>query len=149
MYLLEIGMAGVFLLGCTWFDIKTLKIPLWLLAMGSAAGLTVSGLEIFLGTRAMPELLLSILPGISLLVIAIFARRQIGSGDGWMILNMGLILGVKNTLFSVEMGFFFLLFPAFWFYSIRKERKKILPLAPFLFAGSSLVALGGILGIGG
>lgn len=134
----KIGITLGYLAVCSWFDLKERKFPVWLLMMGVAAGAAVQSLSVAAGEFRGIEIFLAVLPGGLLLVLSRLAPKQIGSGDGWMVLGTGSVTGAEIYLY-LEASFLLMMIPAFWLAVIKKQRNRELPLAPFLLGGTVLV----------
>lgn len=134
----KIGITLGYLAVCSWFDLKERKLPVWLLMMGVAAGAAVQSLSVAAGEFRGIEIFLAVLPGGLLLVLSRLVPKQIGSGDGWMVLGTGSVTGVEIYLY-LEASFLLMMIPAFWLAVIKKQRNRELPLAPFLLGGTVLV----------
>ena len=134
----KIGITLGYLAVCSWFDLKERKLPVWLLMMGVAAGAAVQSLSVAAGEFRGIEIFLAVLPGGLLLVLSRLAPKQIGSGDGWMVLGTGSVTGAEIYLY-LEASFLLMMSPAFWLAVIKKQRNRELPLAPFLLGGTVLV----------
>ena len=134
----KIGITLGYLAVCSWFDLKEQKLPVWLLMMGVAAGAAVQSLSVAAGEFRGIEIFLAVLPGGLLLVLSRLAPKQIGSGDGWMVLGTGSVTGAEIYLY-LEASFLLMMIPAFWLAVIKKQRNRELPLAPFLLGGTVLV----------
>lgn len=134
----KIGITLGYLAVCSWFDLKERKLPVWLLMMGVACGAAVQSLSVAAGEFRGIEIFLAVLPGGLLLVLSRLAPKQIGSGDGWMVLGTGSVTGAEIYLY-LEASFLLMMIPAFWLAVIKKQRNRELPLAPFLLGGTVLV----------
>ena len=134
----KIGITLGYLAVCSWFDLKERKLPVWLLMMGVAAGAAVQSLSMAAGEFRGIEIFLAVLPGGLLLVLSRLSPKQIGSGDGWMVLGTGSVTGAEIYLY-LEASFLLMMIPAFWLAVIKKQRNRELPLAPFLLGGTVLV----------
>ena len=134
----KIGITLGYLAVCSWFDLKERKLPVWLLMMGVAAGAAIQSLSVAAGEFRGIEIFLAVLPGGLLLVLSRLAPKQIGSGDGWMVLGTGSVTGAEIYLY-LEASFLLMMIPAFWLDVIKKQRNRELPLAPFLLGGTVLV----------
>ena len=123
--------TGVFLLLCSLWDIRSGRLPVWLLALGLFGGV-LSGI---IRTGSAEAVLTGMLPGLLLRLLALFCPGRIGEGDGWVLTAAGAAGGPADAVFILEAGLLFTLPPAFYYGIIRKERHKELPLCPFLFGG--------------
>ena len=135
----KIGITLGYLAVCSWFDLKERKLPVWLLMMGVAAGAAVQSLSVAAGEFLQGDRNFSgCAAGGLLLVLSRLAPKQIGSGDGWMVLGTGSVTGAEIYLY-LEASFLLMMIPAFWLAVIKKQRNRELPLAPFLLGGTVLV----------
>lgn len=86
------------------------------------------------------QIVWDIIPGLVSLGLAFLTREQIGYGDGWVILLMGILIGVKRVLATVTAAFVLVFICSLILVVIRKAKKKTtLPFIPFLFAGYLLI----------
>lgn len=108
-------------------DIREQQISLMLLLELGGTGLLYA-----LSSGHIPQLL----PGFALLYLGFVSREQIGYGDGWLMLVLGMWLDLENLLWMILFGMGFGVLYAFLF------RKKELPLVPFLTAA---YLMGGVL----
>lgn len=115
-------------------DIKTRTIPVWIPILGMLAGIT---LLIFTENRS--ELIYGGIFGFIMLLLSV-AIKDFGTGDGLVILNLGLLRGVS---ICVESLFIALLLATIWGLIIilikRRTEKLYLPFVPFLLAGVIVV----------
>ncbi len=124
------GCMVVFLAVCSIVDIRFRRLPFWLLGAGLAGGTVLELLEHGAGTA----LLWNLVPGAVLILAALAAPKQLGIGDGWMLMAAGAASGWEMSLLLLEGGLF-LMFPAAFFWAvIRKKRERELPFAPFMLA---------------
>lgn len=108
-------------------DIKTKTIPVWIPIVGMLAGMA---LLIFSENRS--ELMYGGIIGLIMLFLSL-AIKDFGTGDGLMILSLGLLRGVSVC---VESLFIALLLATIWgliLILIKRSGEKIyLPFIPFL-----------------
>ncbi len=129
-------LAGMFLGICSGSDLRTKQIPLWLLQTGIAAGGICSVLSVGSGKQTWTEWILSILPGIFLLLYSRFTREKLGEADGWMGITIGLILQWERCMTAIMTGCFLTFCTAVLFLLSGRGKKTMqLPFAPFLLAG--------------
>lgn len=74
--------------------------------------------------------------GCGFLLLSKCTKEQIGYGDSWMILNLGIFLGIWKLIFmlSVVFGFSFL-FSCIGLVSKKLTRRTRIPFYPFLMLG--------------
>ena len=137
-------MAGIFLMGGTFWDIREKKIPVVWMILGllPAGGCMIY--ECVSDTVAMRECLWACLPGaIFLLGFAVF-HEQMGSGDGLALLVLGGLLGTKRVwlIWLLSLGGVFL-FGVMLLIRKKGNGKTKIAFFPFLLLGY-LIAAGGV-----
>ncbi|MCQ2509451.1 MAG: prepilin peptidase [Lachnospiraceae bacterium] len=81
-------------------------------------------------------LLTGCIPGLILLAFSLLSKGQVGLGDVWIVLVMGLQLGFTATLGILWGAIFLLSVWGFLFQSVKGKtdcEKLVLPMVPFLF----------------
>ncbi len=125
------GLLLLFLAVCSYWDICFYSLPLWLLFGGAAAGVVLGLIQ----NRIGAEFIVSIVPGVCLRLLAWLFPKQIGEGDGWVVIAAGALKGGGEAVLLLETGFLFMV-PVALFWIVGKHKKnKTLPFAPFLFCG--------------
>ncbi len=90
---------------------------------------------LYSGKSCVTELFLCTLPGIGLLLLS-FWGRQIGRGDGWLIIIGGLCLGWEMLIETLTYAFGAAgLFGAGCLFFAHKEKSTRIPFVPFLCIG--------------
>ncbi|MCM1039998.1 MAG: prepilin peptidase [Ruminococcus sp.] len=134
-YLIE-GMAFVFLCVCAVFDICKKEIPTILIGLGIMAASGVGVWRMLNGTLTFGETGACLLPGIFFLLISFFTKEKMGSGDGLMLLAVGLFTGFYHCLFILCISLVFSSVTALVLLLIHKVGKESrIPFAPFLALG--------------
>lgn len=122
----------VFLLLCTYFDMKEKRIPFYLFFAFGVIGILF--LFISQEKEVLPALQGAIV-GIGVLFLAKVTREGIGYGDGIILLITGLYLGLRQNallfLLAILLSSVFAL--VFWMVK-RVDRKTEIPFVPFLAA---------------
>ena len=129
---------GIFLTACTVFDLKTRRLPVWLMIMGSVTAVIFrishweDGALLWLG---------GMLTGMFFIAVSWRTGEQVGYGDSWMILILGLYLGLWDVLWLLSIAFtcsgivaVILLIKGKW------SKKVSFPFIPFLMLGYMGVA---------
>ncbi len=118
-------------------DLRTGTISLRFAGAFAAAGIILSAAE----ARSPLDVLVSLVPGVVLILLSRASRGGIGSGDGIAVLAAGLFLGPFSLMACLCAGFF--MAAAFAGILILKGRRgsSTFPFMPFLFLGSALVFL--------
>ena len=126
----------VILLGFFVFhDLKNRAIPaIWIwICMGWMLIYRLSML--YSGKSSVTELFLCTLPGMGLLLLSYWGK-QIGSGDGWLIITGGLCLGWEMLMEALTYAFLTAgLFGAGCLFLTHKRKDTRIPFIPFLFIG--------------
>ena len=131
MRLVLVVLLGV----CAVHDLKSRTIPaIWIwICLGC---MLVYRLSILYGGRSsITELFLCILPGMVLFLLSYWGR-QIGSGDGWLIIISGLCLGWE--MLREVLTYAFLAAGLFGFgclFLAHKGKGTRIPFVPFLLIG--------------
>ena len=124
-----IGMLSALSIG----DIYSRRIPVYILVFCNLAAM---GYQIFIGKEDIWLILGGIGIGILFLLISRVTGEGIGYGDSWLILIMGIYLGVWKLLEALMSAFLFLGAAAAVCLALKKMSKKYkLPFIPFLTAG--------------
>ncbi len=138
---LLLTIALLFLGGGAMFDVRKRALPgsflLVTFLLGTAAG-------IFLRGDLPWGYVLSLLPGIFLLLLVPTTRGGIGAGDGLLILAVGTVLPLETELGLLLIGLLLASGYAICLLLRRKKRTATFPLVPFLLGGY-LLLLPGIL----
>lgn len=135
----------IFLAVCALWDMKTKKIPaLWLYG-----GLILQGIyavsQFIMNKRDCMDLFISLLPGIFCYLCAKLTK-QVGEGDAWIILGMGLCFSIKCVLGIVITAFFLSAVSGIIFMIVNhKIKNKRIAFVPFLFCAIVFMRLGGAL----
>ena len=127
----------------SWQDFQKQEISSWLLILMGSLG---TGIQIFEGSVSLGAWFGGILRGAALLFLAFVPREEIGDGDGWLVLVMGMSLGLKFSFLSFLLALGISALVGGCLLIFRKVRRNYrLPFAPFLLAGSvlSLALCGG------
>ena len=133
MFKMRILIAVIMLLICSIEDIRAHKVNIIL-------PMTV-GLLFLLFCDSLIMCLISLIPGLMLIITAKFIKG-IGEGDGYVILSLGMIAGIDDTLTTLFLSFLFASFYA-WFFTIFKKSYRIKEFAfvPFILAGYLICVL--------
>ena len=76
-----------------------------------------------------------VVPGLLLLLLAVSCKKQIGIGDGIMVAAIGCVVGLRDILLVLQIGF---LCAGIWgtiLYRREKAHKNSIPFAPCLLLG--------------
>lgn len=114
----------------SWMDIKTKRIPMWILGAGILAAFVFRVLQ----RKQMMVLWLSGgAVGLVFLVVGKITREALGYGDGVLIGILGIYLGIWDLLCLLLTAFFLAALYAAGLLTVRKFRKKTaFPFVPFL-----------------
>lgn len=121
-------MLGYF----SYWDIRTRKLPARALLLFLAAGIPVL-ISRIVETGWMEGF--SLLPGVFFWLISRISCGDLGMGDAWMVLGMGLYLSWQEMLVSLILSTFLSMIWAGSLFLKRRDGKETLPLLPFLLAG--------------
>lgn len=122
----------LFLLLCTYFDVREKRIPCYLFFAFGIIGILFL---LLLREKEVLPALQGVIVGIGVLFLARVTREGIGYGDGIILLITGLYLGLRQNvllfLLAILLSSAFAL--VFWVVK-RVDRKTELPFVPFLAA---------------
>lgn len=129
----------IMLLGIgSFFDIKWKKIPAALPVAGAVwAAVCVIWRIMQKGAgEALSEALLSVLPGMALILLSFATEKKVGAGDGLVLVLLGLYEGVKLAVPVFCLGLFLQSLLAVGLLILKKaDRQTCIPFLPFLLAG--------------
>ena len=130
MYEVADWIILVLLIGCAISDWKRKEIPLYLLIVMSV---NVLILTLCFGGQSLGSSIGGALIGVLLFVVGRFTREAIGYGDSWIILLLGIYLGVMQ-LIELLLGAALLAAICSLFFLWKKRWKKTasIPFVPFL-----------------
>ena len=119
------------------FDIKRKKIPVYMLIILAAAGI-ISNFTV--GEFDIEKRIIAMLPGMILLIVSMITKKQIGYGDGMIILIMGLYIDIDDILSIVLSSFLLSSIAAIILMTVFKKKKNFeMAFSPFLLIGYGLV----------
>lgn len=128
--------AGVFLIPCAVSDFRRKEIPILFLTVVTAVAVAAVLWRIVNGDYTVNECLLSLLPGVFLLLVFVVTGGKIGIGDGVVFIIIGLMIGCMSAFVVM---FLSLIFSATWggYLMLRKKVGKdtSIPWMPFVLAG--------------
>ena len=119
-------------------DIKSKKLPIWLIEVFAVVCLILRWLE----DVSVWKLLLGLLPGIVLLLLAICSGEKVGIGDAVVVGILGIGYTIENVISILGISLFFIAIGAIGLLILKKaNRKTELPFLPYLFVGHLIVCL--------
>lgn len=132
------GLAGIFLLICTFQDMKTGKISGYLILLFGIVGIIVD----IIFKIPWQMCISGILPGLGILVFGKLSKEQIGYGDGFVMSVMGLFLsGRENISLFLTALFLCSLCTIILFLKGKIRRQMTFPFLPFLTIGFVIYVL--------
>ena len=133
-------LAFVFILVCTLTDFKEKKIYGEWLGIFFVLGIIYCRyLE-----RSAQEIAISMIPGVIVLIVSIVSHEEIGRGDGLMIINMGIMLGIEKNVMLLMISLFVCAIVSLFMIAVKKVGKKYeIPFAPFLMVALVIMTISG------
>lgn len=141
-----LGKIGVIILLTvgSLFDIRWKRIPTALLMAGGVWAVVCitsqflqEGVGVTLGAA-----LFSVLPGAALLLISLVTEKKVGSGDGLILILLGLFEGVECAVPIFCLGLFLQSLLAVGLLILKKaDKQTCIPFLPFLLAARLLLLL--------
>ena len=142
-------LLPLYLLLLSAWDIKTKKLPAWLLAAGGGTGLVLRILSLAAGENAA-ALGAAYLPGFAvgalLLAAAAVTREAVGYGDGICFCTLVFWLRWESLLSVMLTALLLCAVPGTAIALFRHRRKILLPFIPFAAAAYLILAAGGVIG---
>lgn len=130
----------LYLIVCALMDIKEKKIPAGVLYIGLIVATVNFLVLLFCRERTIPDMILPILPGLSLVVFSKLSKGLMGEADGVILIIAGLFLTLLQTVLVLSFSFFFAFLAACILLFINKAGKKSqLPFIPFICISTILV----------
>ncbi|MCR5304011.1 MAG: prepilin peptidase [Lachnospiraceae bacterium] len=127
-----IGILSV----CAIFDIKSLAVPLWSVVVTFL--LSVSCLCMG-GEATLSGALLSLIPGMMLLLYSLAAKGRTGAGDALIVMAEGPALGLLPTFIALCVAFMLAAAAAvILMLFLKKGRSYRIPFVPFITAGTGV-----------
>ena len=124
----------LWLLLCSWQDIKDQQISIILIAAGFVALFVVSLIQ---GQLALWERIAGVGIGFILLILNKVTRGQIGIGDGLIFCVIGISLGfIVNSILLIYSLFIAAIFSGLYMIIKKANRKTTIPFVPFIFIAS-------------
>lgn len=128
----------IYLLICTRSDIKTYTVSF---RFSAIVALILIIIRIISNMSDLPDILLSLLPGIILLAIGLITRQSVGYGDGIIFMTTGAGIGSGYIVLLVFISFVLSSFYALFLISKKQSGKTAIPFVPFILSGFILVNL--------
>lgn len=129
----------LFLAVCAVFDGLYKQIPLAVVWLGMLAAVC---LQIYgaMGETGIIAAAVSLIPGAAFFLLSFFSREKVGYGDGWVLLMIGLFLGLYRCFLILLAGLVMESAVAIVLLAFRKmQRDKEIPFSPFLLLGMGVV----------
>ncbi|MCH5275605.1 MAG: prepilin peptidase [Lachnospiraceae bacterium] len=136
--------AIILLIAGSFFDIKWKRLPTALLVAGGAWAVVCIILQILQegAESGLGAALISVFPGAALLLLSLVTEKKIGSGDGLILILLGLFEGVECAVPVFCLGLFLQSLLAVGLLILKKANKQTcIPFLPFLLAARLLLLL--------
>lgn len=129
----------LFLAVCAVFDGICKKIPLSVVWLGILTAVLLR-FEGAMGELSWQAAVVSLTPGILFWLLSFISGEKVGYGDGWVLLMIGLFLGVGRCFLILLTGLAAESFLVLILLAFRKvHRDKEMPFVPFLLLGMGVV----------
>ena len=134
----KIGVGLFLFMGMLW-DIRKREVPMVYLLIGTIGAVAI---QIWQRPQLWYECLLGVIIGILFCLLSKVTKEQIGYGDSWMILNLGICFGAWKLLAILALGFGVCsLITVVGVLRKKLRRKERIPFYPFLMIGVAGVML--------
>lgn len=132
----------VWLIMISIFDIRTRKIPVWMLMAGCVCAAPILAVRWSGGVVGYGDVLKGMLPGVLLLVAAL-GTKKVGYGDGAVLLLLGTAVGGPKSWMLFGISLFFISGFSLALLALKKVKGRTkIPYLPFLAAAWMLVVMG-------
>ncbi len=132
----DIGM-GIAIAAIGYMDLRKKCLPVWILAVLNVTSIVLC---ILIRRNSVFSVLGGVCVGAVFLLASKLTREAIGYGDSWLILSLGIYLGLRQLLGVVfAASFVASLISLFLCLAKGWKRKRGLPFIPFLAAAYGLV----------
>lgn len=140
MFKMWIKLAACAFMGiCAVTDIRKREIPLLVVWTGIAVAILLRAAG-WITDSGAADLLMAVLPGIFFWILSFLTKEQVGYGDGWMLLMIGLFGGYEDCFVILMLGLVLESVTALVLLVFRKvSRNAEMPFAPFLLAGMGVI----------
>lgn len=129
--LLLFSLIGV----CAVFDILRRQIPLAVVWLGMimAVCLQAGG---YMGETSFLSAVFSLMPGAGFFLLSFLTGEKVGYGDGWVLLMIGLFMGIYRCFLILMLGLAAESAVAIVLLALKKiQRDREIPFSPFLLLG--------------
>ncbi len=122
-----------YLLICSIVDVKEKKIPVYLLYIGICLSSFYFIFQFYTEERQISDLIISLIPGVSLILICKVSKDAIGMADALIFIITGLILTPYRSLLMMIIAFFLSFLFSCVLIIIKKAKKNArIPFIPFI-----------------
>ena len=130
---LIIIFASIWLMICSWQDIKKKRVHVFLIGVGF---FILCACSFLIGEITIWSRIAGLGLGLLLLLLTLITRGQIGIGDGLIVSIIGVSLGFPIAAFTLTYGLFASAVFSIGLILIKKVNKKAtIPFIPFIFIG--------------
>lgn len=127
------GLA-VYLVILSICDVRSLKVPVWLLIAGGGFAMGSAAFDICVGGGSWPACMVSLIPG-SILLAAAGASGKVGYGDGVALSVIGLTAGTRICVSVFMISLFLTAVVSAVLLAMRRvKRSTQVPYVPFMTA---------------
>ncbi len=128
-FLAYVGMCAV-------IDGRIRSIPIWMCIADTIASIIYA---FIMWQDEYVSCVSALVPGLFILFIAFISKENIGIGDGWLICNLGIRVGLIRLMQVLSVSFIFCGVTALILLCVkRKRRGDTIAFLPFLFVGNFL-----------
>ena len=121
-------------------DIRTKRVPLWTVALMACLGMVETVLVLTDGTKTLPEVMLSMAPGMLLLGLSVMSAHAVGAGDGLLLVSAGPVFGLTGIAVMLMIALCMsALVSVVLLVTKKADRKARIPFVPFLTMAMGVV----------
>lgn len=120
-------------------DIINKEISAKLLVVSAIISLVGAFIGVWKNNLSITDVVVSLLPGVSMLFLSFATRQQIGYGDGLVTLVSGPAFGIWTMLLGIVIAFFgSSIFSIILLLLKKAEKKTRIPFVPFITLGTAV-----------
>lgn len=128
-------LTMTYLAGLSVIDVRQREVPAWLLVIGSAGAILLTGWRLHTGETSLVGMAFGAVPGVMLLAIA-FLTKNAGIGDGIVLLQLSFLFLLERVILAFSISLIIMgLFSGVILLLKKGNRQTRMPYLPFLWLG--------------
>ena len=126
-------------------DIRSQKISFRMLTLIASVSIMFTLYKAAVeGTISWNEILLSLIPGMVMILMSMLTRESIGYGDGLLVFCLGPLFGLQFIISGLIISFFLSGLFSLVILALKRKRNITIAFVPFIGAGMGVIAFAGL-----